>query len=130
MSSILFRAVGAQVFFDWLISILIFFKEIVMPLYVWIFFFLLDSKGYVKDCFKSVWKGYRMTLFNLPIVMILASFLKAGHYTVALISNFFPALLPTFLYDVTYPFVISLIATVYIKRLHDQCSLFFGRGCA
>lgn len=95
---------------------------------VFIILFLLDSKGSFNDCLRSVWCGYKMLLFNLPITLFLCGFLLIFYNMLNLISAHFPFVEKDLMYVILYPLIIALITTVYIKRVHDQCNLYLGRG--
>lgn len=127
VSSIPFVALNGQFYVGWFLSLLAFFTGTLLFLWILILLFLLDSKGSVRDCFKALWHGYKMALYNAPISIALAGLLTMGYYALALLDTYFSPQFQGVLYVFVFPIAITLIATVYIKRVHDQCSLYFGR---
>ncbi|HTM06046.1 MAG TPA: hypothetical protein VL201_02300 [Patescibacteria group bacterium] len=130
VTSMPFILLNVQLFSGLFLSLLNFFKGIELSLWVWVLLFLLDSRGSIKDCFKAIWHGYKMVFFNVPISIFLAGFLIISYYAIALVDTYFSPSFQGVLYLVLLPVAITLIVTVYIKRVHDQCSLFFGRSIA
>lgn len=117
-----------QFFFPWYLFVLKTFGNVWLFLWIWILLFLLDSKGSIRDCFRSVWYGYKMALFNVPITLFLGGFLVGFYKIISLIGTHFSFVGQDLVYVLLYPMVIALITTIYIKRVHDQCSLYAGRG--
>lgn len=97
-------------------------------LWTWIMLFLLDSDRSIRACFKSVWFAYKMAFFNLPITLFLVSFLMGFYKIISFIGMYFSSVEQDLVYVFLYPTVIALITTIYIKRVHDQCNLYLGRG--
>ncbi|RTL07186.1 hypothetical protein EKK58_03355 [Candidatus Dependentiae bacterium] len=119
-----------QLFVPWLVFFLQTHGNVWLFLWIWIMLFLLDFKPSIKNCFRSVWFGYKMALFNLPITLFLIGFLIGFYKIISFIGAYFSTVEQDLVYVLFYPIIIALIATIYIKRVHDQCSLYTGRGNA
>jgi len=99
--------------------------------------FFLDTRGNFKDMFLSLYRAYKMAKLNYPFcliinfVLLLFSALFTIIISVIIAKLFDPILLLygipfKYTYMLFWPIQISFFTNFYIKRLHDQFSIYFG----
>jgi hypothetical protein len=88
-------------------------------------FFITDTPNTLKNFFKNSWRALVMLLYNLPIFSIALCFefvilFILGHF------NLFPHSYFFILYKVVEQIIWTcIIANIYIKRVYEQCNLYF-----
>jgi len=108
--------------------------------------FVFDGDGSVANFFRSLLYAAKMTLFNLPFYSTCIAFVVAmyvgmmqlllylaqhypemqGFYTVGWLQVLLPALM--LLQLVMQLFAICFITNFYVKKLHDQFTLYYGKN--
>jgi len=89
--------------------------------------FFFDSKGRIKDLFLSLWRSFKMIIFNYPFyfIMFLAiELIKDGFYFITDILGL--TFLDFYINLLFLPIVICIFTNFYIKRMHDQSKFYFG----
>lgn len=84
-------------------------------------FFYLDSYGSLQDTIFSIVRGCMMFLYNFP-VCIVSVFVVFLMYK--LIFTLF-GIYSTYLFILAMPFVLAWVKNIYVKRLHDQFSVYY-----
>lgn len=100
----------------------------VMPLFSFCMLFLLDSRGRIIDVFLSIWRAIKLIAYNLPFCLIAYALICGLSYVYKWVL--FTALGP---YTIFITLAESLFAVIplsiytmfYIKRLHEQFTLYF-----
>ncbi|KKP35679.1 MAG: hypothetical protein UR26_C0003G0152 [candidate division TM6 bacterium GW2011_GWF2_32_72] len=95
-----------------------------------VIFFFLDSAGALKDFFICLYRGLKMFLYNLPIIMIMTSLWFFIKYILDLIAAYFR--LDGIFWEVFYQLIeifillvfISFAVTFYTKRVYEQQKLY------
>ncbi len=92
-----------------------------LPPFVFSVLFYFDSNGSIKAWFFSILRGFIMFLYNFPfcLLSVVACF---GMW------HGLQWVLPTYgilIFFSFIPFVVSYFKTMYVKRLHDQFSLYY-----
>jgi hypothetical protein len=86
--------------------------------------FFADSDGGLKNIFISAWNAWKMVIYNLPLLLIVAlcfgiPILLFNH--LIYISPLMKVIIAAFLMPIT----VCTNTNIYIKRLHDQFDLYF-----
>ncbi|MEX0849719.1 MAG: hypothetical protein WD055_05810 [Candidatus Dependentiae bacterium] len=94
---------------------------IMLPPFVFSVLFYFDSNGTIKSWLLSIVRGIVMFVYNFPfcLISVLACF---GLWTVL---HYISPLYGKFLFFSFVPFVVSYFKTMYVKRVHDQFSLYY-----
>jgi hypothetical protein len=88
--------------------------------------FFLDSHGSKADLIASLKKGFWMSALNIPIVLCGSLIPIAAVYMMKVLMKYY---LPEFvIVMLTMPTVIAHFTILYVKLVHDQCDLYFGRN--
>jgi len=111
---------------------LVAFMIIPSPLLLFAGFFLLDSSASVHYVLQSAWRSFNMILYTYPFCLMslvaLVLLFFVGDFVVALIIRFLPAMLRCIIDNLFITFyhilVASWFSTVYIKRAHEDFSLY------
>lgn len=103
--------------------------------------FLLDARivgvmGLIKQYFKAVWNSIIFIAFNAPLYAVVALLLYAdyqlpkivtmGGYTPMMNTFLFFPLYSTVKFLVPYFLIITFWENVYVKRVHEQASIFYA----
>lgn len=103
--------------------------------------FLLDARivgvmGLIKQYFKALWNSLIFILFNAPLYATVVFLLYAdyqlpvmvtmGGYTPELNTFLFFPLYSTVKFLVPYFLIITFWENVYVKRVHEQASIFYA----
>jgi hypothetical protein len=94
---------------------------VVIPIFVCILLFYLDTSGSLEDICLSLWRGIKMYLFNLPFFLLSAMVVSVIWYQVSLHSIYWK-----YIFFLFVPFVVSYFKNMYVKRLHDQFNLYYA----
>jgi len=95
---------------------------------IWVFtLFLLDSKGGLRNLFLSVYRSFKMVIFNYPfyfcVTLALGFFLDA----VFLILIYFGLGYMNFYISLLFlPVYLCIFTNFYVKRVHEQFGLYFS----
>lgn len=102
-----------------------FFKILERITIIFSILFYTDTKGSFSDASFSLYRGILMTLANIPIILCSA-------FLFSIISYLFKSILYLWFWEIIgtvgLPITISYITVLYIKLVHDQCDLYFGRN--
>lgn len=101
----------------------------VSPLLTFTILFLLDSDGSFKNAFRSLKRACKMVCYNYPFCFIFFAFfflITLGLYKVSavLFGTQMYALSPV-LAMLLLPIPLCILNNFYVKRLHDQFTLYF-----
>lgn len=94
---------------------------IMLPPFIFSVLFYFDSNGSIKSWFVSIVRGFIMFIYNFPFCLIsVIGCFGLWHGLQWLSPNYGIYLFFSFI-----PFVVSYFRTMYVKRLHDQFSLYY-----
>lgn len=99
-----------------------------IPLWIFFILFFLDSDGSIKEFWTSVVRAVKMTVYNLPLLMILIFVvsLVGGVFAKLIVLHRLLAYASLFMYlFLLKPLVINIWTNIYIKKLHEMPDLYF-----
>lgn len=99
-------------------------------IYILSLFFAFDTHGSVNELAVSLRNGFMMTLYNLPIFLILEGLIRIINFILFYLvgfalGNFGGLTLIVILYILIVPIEVAFISNLYIKFVHSQSSLYF-----
>ncbi len=99
-----------------------------IPLWIFFILFFLDSDGSITELWNAVVRAVKMTLYNLPLLLILMIVTVLPVFVLAkfILSWQWPAYIAPLLYIVLLkPFIINIWTNIYIKKFHEMPELYF-----
>lgn len=94
--------------------------------------FLLDAKNSLWAPLESFGRSLIMNLYNYPFFLIVyavfRALIEAGFFIITYLAPSLPYLFPIgvlILFGIAIPYWICLITNFYIKRLHEQFSIYY-----
>lgn len=99
------------------------------PFLTFTILFLLDSDGRFSSACKSIWRGFKMWWYNLPFcITAYTIFWLISYLLFWLVLQIFgpkSILLSPIVSALLVPIPLTFLNNFYIKRLHDQFTLYF-----
>ncbi len=117
-----FRALGQALEFFTLVDF--------VPLCIFFILFYLDSDGSIKQLWTAVVRAVKMTVYNLPLLLVLMIAVTLPVFMLFIHANsyqwpeYIGLLLDIFLLK---PLLINLWTNIYIKKLHEMPELYFNQ---
>ncbi len=92
--------------------------------------FLLDSDGSPKSAVASIWRAIKMFAYNFPAALLvwIVGFVPGiciFWYLDSLKIGYVGSIVSYGIFIITLLFGICFMTNFYIKRLHDQCGIYF-----
>ncbi len=84
-------------------------------------FFYLDSYGSLQDTIFSIVRGCRMFFYNLPVCGVSLGIAFVMYNVMLRLLGVYS----TYLFLLAMPFVLAWVKNIYVKRLHDQFSVYY-----
>jgi len=112
-------------YIDYLIHILIPISVYNSPFLCFYIFFLLDSNGGLSGVGRSIERAIKMVIFNFPLCFILYAVFASIEFFIGAINNFIFITLLLRTCSLITSIFICIWANIYIKKLHEQSSLYF-----
>lgn len=84
--------------------------------------FLLDSDGTLKSALSSLWRGTKMFWYNLPFCLI---FMGVRYLVVFSFLSLLPIVYSSVVIDFLFPVSLCFITNFYVKKLHEQFTVYF-----
>lgn len=113
---------------------------LISPIVVFSSFFYLDTPTFfafytpinIKNFFKSFYRCFLLTLYNLPFILISylifgSIFILISFFTKYISSLFFQNLCYVIILFLFLPFYLTWLGCFYFKRVHDQFNLYFKK---
>ncbi len=94
---------------------------IMLPPFVFSVLFYFDSQGSIKAWFVSILRGFIMFLYNFPFCLLSVT----ACFGIWCGLQWGSPIYGTLIFFSFIPFVVSYFRTMYVKRLHDQFSLYY-----
>ena len=106
---------------------------------IFLILFFADSVGGLRNFLRSFWNSLKMIIFNTPLIIIIGSFLYIpfvidigyGLYSQNILNYSlflkYYHLIFILIAILLLPIFICPFANIYIKKVHDQFDLYFGK---
>jgi hypothetical protein len=97
-----------------------------MSWYIFFVLFFADSAGGAKNLFLSMWKAFKMSLYNYPLLIVMG-FVFGIPVVIFNYVFFITPLMQNLVSALLLPIGVCTYTNVYIKKLHDQFDLYFNK---
>ncbi len=99
-----------------------------IPLSIFCAMFMLDSDGRIKSLACSLYRAFLMVYFNCPAILIISLFTILSYGLILFCILLSPVALWVPWGLMLSPISISIFANFYIKYVHSQFPLYFGKS--
>lgn len=87
--------------------------------------FLCDTDGSFVAALRSIGRGFLFVFYNLPICVVICAFFLG---LAQLVYTLLPDTLAALVLIALWPLAICTYINLYVKRVHDQFSVYFGKA--
>lgn len=86
--------------------------------------FLCDTDGSFVAALRSIWRGFLFVFYNLPICVVMCAFFLG---LAQLVYTLLPDTVAALVLIATWPLAVCTYVNLYVKRVHDQFCVYFGK---